>query len=71
MQLKPCARCEQELPPGLFDHPEDSYCKICAKEINALLKKKYGIIRAAHIRAQMRHKTRRMRDQHNLTARMG
>lgn len=71
MQLKPCARCEQELPLGLFDDPDDMFCKLCTKEVNKILKKKYGVIRAAHIRAQMRLKSRQLRERDTRIAKTG
>ena len=57
--LKPCARCEQELPEAFFDRDDSMFCTHCTAEINELLNKKYSIIEAAHFRAQMR-RSRRM-----------
>jgi len=57
-QMKPCARCEQELPEAFFDSTDSMFCKRCADEVNRLLRKKYGIIQAAHFRAKLRHNSK-------------
>jgi len=57
--LKPCGRCEQELPESFFETPDTMFCKRCMAEITDLLKQKYSIIEAAHFRAQLRHSSRR------------
>jgi hypothetical protein len=58
--LKPCARCEQELPESFFEARDAMFCKRCDEEITAILRKKFTIIEAAHIRAQLRHSTRKL-----------
>ena len=60
--LKPCARCEQELPESFFDAKDAMFCRRCDEEITAILRKKYSIIEAAHIRAQLRHSTRKLQE---------
>ena len=52
--LKPCARCEQELPEAFFDTHEAVYCKRCAEEMTSIIREKYNVIEAAHFRAQLR-----------------
>jgi len=52
--MKPCARCEQELPEAWFEGKDAMFCKRCADEVNEILSKKYSIIEAAHFRAQLR-----------------
>ena len=58
--LKPCARCEQELPESFFEAKNAMFCKRCDEEITAILRKKYSIIEAAHIRAQLRHSHKKL-----------
>jgi hypothetical protein len=58
--LKPCARCEQELPESFFDARDAMFCRRCDEEINAILRKKYSIIEAALIRAQLRHSANKL-----------
>jgi hypothetical protein len=60
--LKPCARCEQELPEAFFDSRDAMFCKRCNDEVNDILRSKYSIIEAAHFRAQMRLSTKRAQD---------
>ena len=60
--LKPCARCEQELPESFFDAKDAMFCRRCDEEITAILRKKYSVIEAAHIRAQLRHSTRKLQE---------
>ena len=57
-QMKPCARCEQELPEAFFDSADSMFCKRCNEEVNRLLRKKYGIIQAAHFRAKLRYNSK-------------
>jgi len=59
---QPCAHCEEELPLACFDSPDSLFCKACTQEIVEVLRKKYGLIQAAHFRAQLRHKTRHLFD---------
>lgn len=57
-QLKPCMRCEQELPLSHFDSPASMFCKECTEEIVEIIKIKYNAIEAALFRAKLRQKTR-------------
>lgn len=59
-KLQPCARCEQELPEACFESPEAVFCRRCNEEANALLRKKYNLIKNAHLRAQLRYSTRQL-----------
>ena len=59
-KLKPCARCERELPYSDFLHPSAPFCKVCEKEAVAITRHKYSIIRAAHFRAKLRYKTKKL-----------
>ena len=59
--LKPCARCEQELPEAYFEGKDAVFCKRCTEQINELLQKKYSIIEAAHFRAQLRLKSKQLK----------
>jgi len=59
--LKPCARCEQELPESFFPNKKAMFCKRCDEEINAILRKKYGIIEAAYFRAQLRRSSKKLK----------
>lgn len=59
--LKPCARCEQELPEAFFEGQDAMFCKSCADEVNDLLRKKYNIIEAAHFRARLRLRSRQLK----------
>ncbi|MEO1289667.1 MAG: hypothetical protein AAFV93_18035, partial [Chloroflexota bacterium] len=58
--LKPCARCEQEIPEAFFEGKDAVFCKRCADEINDILSKKYSVIEAAHFRAQMRLRSKNL-----------
>lgn len=60
-KMQPCARCEQELPESFFHDDEAMFCKRCQAEVNALLRQKYNVIEAAHVRAQLRRTYRRLR----------
>ena len=62
-ETRPCPRCERELPLSEFEHPQATYCVTCAEELSAIIRKKYGIISAAHFRAKLRQQTRRLREQ--------
>lgn len=59
--LKPCARCEQELPESFFDSDDAFFCKRCNQEVTEIMRKKYSVIEAAYFRAQMRHSNRKLR----------
>ena len=61
-QLKPCARCEQELPLENFDYPEAFFCKPCMKEVTDIIRSKYSVIEAAHFRAQLRQKSKALHE---------
>ena len=52
-ELKPCVRCEQELPPSAFSDPENVFCKDCTEEIVNIVRSKYNAIEAAHFRAKL------------------
>lgn len=69
MTLKPCSRCEQELPPAAFSEPDSPYCRDCTDEIVAIIRSKYNAIEAAHFRAQLRKRSRAAID--NLRKRPG
>ena len=56
--LKPCSRCEQELPPSAFSEPDSPYCAACTEEIVAIIRSKYNAIEAAHFRAKLRKRSR-------------
>ncbi|MGJ3238175.1 MAG: hypothetical protein ACFE0Q_05665 [Anaerolineae bacterium] len=59
--LKPCARCEQEIPEAFFEGKDAVFCKRCSDEVNDILSKKYSIIEAAHFRAQLRLRSRKIK----------
>jgi hypothetical protein len=59
--LKPCARCEQELPEAFFEGKDAVFCKRCNESITELLRKKYSIIEAAHFRAQLRLRSKQLK----------
>lgn len=59
--LKPCARCEQELPEAFFEGKDAVFCKRCAEEVNDILTKKYSVIEAAHFRAQLRLRSKKLK----------
>jgi hypothetical protein len=59
-RLKPCARCEQELPLNQFDAPNAIFCKRCTAEVLAIMRRKYGILADAHFRAQLRQRTKHL-----------
>lgn len=59
--MKPCARCEQELPESFFDHADAMFCKRCNREIQEVMRKKYNIIEAAYFRAQLRHSSKKLK----------
>ena len=56
--LKPCSRCEQELPPAAFSEPDSPYCAACTEEIVGIIRSKYNAIEAAHFRAKLRKRSR-------------
>jgi cytidine deaminase len=61
-KMQPCARCEQELPESFFPtRMMLCFCKRCQAEVNELLRKKYSVIEAAHIRAQLRRTYKQLR----------
>ena len=57
-ELKPCVRCEQELPPSAFSDLENVFCKDCTEEIVNIVRSKYNAIEAAHFRAKLRRRSR-------------
>ncbi len=57
-ELKPCVRCESELPLSEFPHRESAYCKDCTEEIVSIIRSKYSAIEAAHFRAKLRRRSR-------------
>ncbi len=57
-ELKPCVRCEQELPPAAFSDGETVFCKDCTEEIVGIVRSKYSAIEAAHFRAKLRRRSR-------------
>lgn len=63
--LKPCARCEQELPEAFFEGKDAVFCKHCADDIQDILRRKYSIIEAAHFRAQLRLRTKNIKQKLN------
>lgn len=63
MTLKPCSRCEQELPPSAFSEPDSPFCAACTKEIVAIIRSKYNAIEAAHFRAKLRKRSRAALDE--------
>ena len=52
--LKPCMRCERELPLSAFDSLDSMFCKECTEEIVDIIKNKYNAIEAALFRAKLR-----------------
>lgn len=60
--LKPCARCEQEMPESFFDHRNAMFCKRCNEEVSELLRQKYNVIEAALFRARLRRSTKVLKD---------
>ena len=73
--LKPCARCEQELPETFFDTNDAMFCKRCTEEVTQIIKKKYSVIEAAHFRAQLKLRskslTKKMTGEHKAVAAAG
>ena len=67
--LKPCARCEQELPEAYFEGKDAVFCKRCTEQINELLQKKYSIIEAAHFRAKLRLRSKQLKQRMASTGR--
>lgn len=61
--LKPCVRCEQELPPAAFSDPESVFCKECTEEIVSIIRNKYSAIEAAHFRAKLRRRSKDVMDE--------
>ena len=59
--LKPCARCEQELPEAFFDTSDAMFCKRCTEEVTEIIRKKYSVIEAAHFRAQLRMSSKKLK----------
>ncbi len=59
--LRPCARCEQELPEAFFENADAMFCKRCNHEVQEILRRKYSVIEAAHFRATLRHSTRKLK----------
>ncbi len=58
LSLKPCSRCELELPPAAFSEPDSPFCAACSEEIVAIIRSKYNAIEAAHFRAKLRKRSR-------------
>jgi hypothetical protein len=59
-QLKPCGRCEHELPITRFEHVDDMFCRECTAEVVDIIGKKYNAIEAAIFRAKLRRKTQNL-----------
>ena len=57
-ELKPCIRCEQELPPAAFSDPDSAFCKDCTEVIVGIVRSKYSAIEAAHFRAKLRRRSK-------------
>ncbi|MGB1287449.1 MAG: hypothetical protein ACPG7F_13000 [Aggregatilineales bacterium] len=66
-QMKPCARCEQELPESFFDADDSMFCKKCTGEVTDIIRKKYSVIEAAHFRAGLRLSSRKLKDKMTTT----
>ena len=62
-ELKPCIRCESELPPAAFDRSDSIFCKNCTEEIVSIVKSKYNAIEAALFRAKLRRRSRSAMDE--------
>ena len=63
MELKPCIRCESELPPAAFDRSDSIFCKNCTAEIVSIVKNKYNAIEAALFRAKLRKQSQAAMDE--------
>lgn len=61
-ELKPCTRCETELPPAAFDRSDSIFCKACTEEIVSIIRNKYNAIEAALFRAKLRRRSREAMD---------
>ena len=61
--LRPCARCEEELPESAFVSPDSPFCNRCTEEVIEIARNKYGIIEAAHLRARLRHQMKQRQNQ--------
>ncbi len=57
-ELKPCARCELELPAAAFPDASADYCTRCTEEIVSIIRSKYSAIEAAHFRAKLRRRSK-------------
>ncbi len=57
-KLKPCARCELELPETQFETPDSMFCKTCTEEMVEIIRSKYNAIEAALFRAKLRRQKR-------------
>ena len=57
-ELKPCVRCEQELPPAAFSDPDSIFCAACTEEMVGIVRSKYSAIEAAHFRAKLRRRSK-------------
>ena len=62
-ELKPCVRCEQELPQSAFTDAESVFCNDCTEEIVGIVRSKYSAIEAAHFRAKLRRRSRDVLDE--------
>ena len=59
-ELKPCMRCEQELPLSAYEHTDSIFCITCTEEVVDIIKNKYNAIEAALFRAKLRQRTRNL-----------
>ncbi|MCA9882520.1 MAG: hypothetical protein KC546_19530 [Anaerolineae bacterium] len=59
--LRPCPHCEQELPEAAFHSDDAMFCKRCTREVQEIIRKKYGVIEAALFRAKLRKSARIMK----------
>ena len=57
-ELKPCVRCEQELPLSAFSDSENVFCKDCTEEVVSIVRSKYSAIEAAYFRAKLRRRSK-------------
>lgn len=62
-KLKPCIRCEQELPPSAFSDGESVFCKECTEEVVNIVRSKYSAIEAAYFRAKLRRRSKDAMDE--------
>lgn len=62
-ELKPCVRCERELPLSAFSDGEALFCQACTDEVVGIVRSKYSAIEAAHFRARLRRRSRAAMDE--------